>query len=125
MGLDTKVDSSTPVIKNDLTEGTYDLSIHADPAALLLRQFSKALKPDAIKETLRPLEGVWEYVFPGLQSYSLAHPVFNIHGDLILELRPFGQHGSAVTGVTSGRLVSGRPGVSTRRVSSFAARLGV
>ena len=33
--------------------------------------------------------GVWEHCFPGTGALSLCNPIFNAHGDILFELRPY------------------------------------
>jgi hypothetical protein len=35
------------------------------------------------------LEGTWRYAVAGLSTYRLYSPVFNIHGDLVVQVRPY------------------------------------
>ncbi|KAF8884777.1 hypothetical protein BD779DRAFT_1442896 [Infundibulicybe gibba] len=44
---------------------------------------------DLVTELKQLFGGVWEHCFPGMQAYSLSNPVFNSHGDILFELRPY------------------------------------
>jgi hypothetical protein len=42
-----------------------------------------------ISELKATLEGTWRYAVAGLSTYRLYSPVFNIHGDLVVQVRPY------------------------------------
>jgi hypothetical protein len=42
-----------------------------------------------LAELKKTLEGTYKYAAAGVCKYSMYSPVFNVHGDLLLQLRPY------------------------------------
>jgi hypothetical protein len=57
---------------------------------LLAAHMPAVISMDAVLAELRAtLEGTYKYAAAGVCKYAMYSPVFNVHGDLLLQLRPY------------------------------------
>ena len=76
-----------PVFAEVESEGQSVLDIRALHAAHL----SRTISLDSMLQELKGLwEGAWDYSSLGCQNFALANPVFNLHGDLLVQLGVYG-----------------------------------
>jgi hypothetical protein len=71
-----------------VTEG--EVAAHMDTTKLLVANLPSIIDmSDVINELKHALEGSYKYAVAGVCKYTMYSPVFNVHGDLNLELRPY------------------------------------
>ncbi|KAF7790614.1 hypothetical protein EIP86_001570 [Pleurotus ostreatoroseus] len=97
-----------PVFAEVESEGQSVLDIRALHAAHL----SRTISLDSMLQEMKGLwEGAWDYSSLGCQNFALANPVFNQHGDLLVQL---GVHGARQTVYGTPRRLSSLQIVSFR-----------
>lgn len=65
-----------------------------DPLKLLQAQFNSNVKVyEGIFDELSVFDKAWRAVYPGIESYTLAHPFFTVKGDFFVNLIPTGSTG--------------------------------
>ena len=104
-GLEVSVTVSPPKVHNSGCEHAHGRQTHAKVIADFESIFPKVINTDDIKNDLkRTLEGAWSGLHTHSREFIVSHPVFNCHGDLLLELEfrslptvlPAYQHGKIV-----------------------------
>lgn len=63
-----------------------------DPETLLKAHLPGTIDINEIVRELKAFEGIWQFCYPGMYAFALANPTFNVRGDLLFELKPFGGH---------------------------------
>jgi hypothetical protein len=82
------LDVVKPTYEKTHMEG--EVAVHMDTAKLLAANLPSVIDlNDVITELKNMLEGSYKYAVAGVCKYTMYSPVFNIHGDLILQLRPY------------------------------------
>jgi hypothetical protein len=82
------LDVVKPTFERTHTEG--EVAVHMDTAQLLAANLPSVIDlHDVITELKSTLEGSYKYAVAGVCKYTMYSPAFNVHGDLILQLRPY------------------------------------
>jgi hypothetical protein len=82
------LDVVKPTYEKTHMEG--EVAIYMDTAKLLAANLPSVIDlNDVVTELKGTLEGSYKYAVAGVCKYTMYSPVFNVHGDLILQLRPY------------------------------------
>jgi hypothetical protein len=85
-----------------------------DPQNIIGEALGKVITGlDNVEKNLKVFNGTWEYLYPGIQSFSLAHPMFTQSGDFFVEVCGAGTSQNLIQstpqpnrGITGGRIAS-------------------